>query len=84
MSKVAVIRFVAAILASWVVMWLAQRRLPGPLAQGLAFWVMFLILPITFSVEGKGNPKAAPLRRFLGATAGAALVLILNALFMGR
>ena len=83
MSKMAVARFVTAILASWLAMWAAHRRLPQPVVQGLAFWVLFLILPITFFGEGKDNPKATPLRRFLGATAGAALVFILNALFMG-
>lgn len=82
-SKVAVIRFIAAILASWAVRWLAQGRVPGPLVEGLAFWVMFLILPITFSGAGPETFRTTSFRRVLAATAGATLVLILTAILLG-
>lgn len=76
-----VLRFVAAIIGSWIVMWLGRGRLPEPLTQGLAFWVMFLILPMTFSKDAT-NKKSALASHILAATIGAAVVLVLN-IFLG-
>jgi hypothetical protein len=75
-------RFAVVIFASWVVMWLGRNRLPEPLTQGLAFWVMFLILPLTFSdKDAEKNP--ALVRNILAATAGGTVVPILNMLMGG-
>jgi hypothetical protein len=76
------IRFTIAILASWIVLWLGRSRLPEPLAQGLGFWVMFLLLPLTFSDKAT-DKKPSLARHILAATAGGAVVLVLNTLFGG-
>jgi hypothetical protein len=77
-----IIRFAVAILASWAVMWAGRNRLPEPVTQGLSFWVMFLILPLTFS-DSAANKKPSLARRALAATAGAAVVLVLYILVGG-
>ncbi len=77
-----IIRFALAILASWIVMGLIRNRLPEPLAQALAFGVMFLILPLTFSDKAAGQ-KPSLARHILAATAGGVVVLILNLLWGG-
>ncbi len=75
-------RFAVAIIASWMAMWLGRNRIPDSLTQGLAFWLMFLILPVKVSDEAEGkNPSSA--RHILAATAGGAVVLILNMLVGG-
>lgn len=83
MSGTNVARFAIAILASWLVMWIGRNRLPAPVAQGLAFWVMFLILPLTFS-DKVADKKLAFGRQVLAATAGGAVVIVLNILLGGR
>ena len=82
MSKKNIIRFAVAILASWVVMLIGRNRLPGPVTQGLSFWVMFLILPLTFS-DSAADKKPSLVRHVLAATAGAAVVLVLYILVGG-
>ncbi len=77
-----IIRFAVAIIASWMVMWLGRNRLSESLTQGLAFWVMFLILPLTFSDKAT-DKKLSLVRHILAATAGAVIVLILNLLWGG-
>jgi hypothetical protein len=77
MSGKNIARFAVAILASWAVMWLGRNRLPEPLAQGLAFWIMFLLLPLTFS-DKASEKKPSLARHVLAATAGGAVVLVLN------
>ncbi len=82
MSGKYIARFAAAILASWAVMWLARNSLPEALTQGLAFGVMFLILPLAFSEEASGREPSLA-RRILAAAVGAAVVLVLNILVGG-
>ncbi len=82
MSGKNIARFAAAILASWVVMWLGRNRLPEPFTQGLAFWVMFLLLPLTFS-DKSVEKKPSLARHILAATAGGAVVFVLNILMEG-
>ncbi len=82
MSGKNIARFAMAILASWVVMWLGRARLPEPLTQGLAFWAMFLLLPLTFSDKAT-DQKLSLARHILAATAGAAAVFLLNVLVGG-
>jgi uncharacterized membrane protein YeaQ/YmgE (transglycosylase-associated protein family) len=77
-----IIRFAVAIIASWIVMWLGRNRLSESLTQGLAFWVMFLILPLTFSDKAT-DKKLSLVRHILAATVGAVIVLILNLLWGG-
>jgi multisubunit Na+/H+ antiporter MnhB subunit len=77
-----IIRFVVAILASWVAMWLGHNRLPEPLTQGLAFGIMFLLLPLTLS-DKPTDKKPSIARHFWAAAAGGAVVFILNILFGG-
>jgi hypothetical protein len=82
MSGKNIARFAAAILASWAVMWLGRDRLPEPLTQGLAFWAMFLLLPLTFS-EKATEKKPSLARHILAATAGGGVVFLLNVLVGG-
>ncbi len=82
MSGKNIARFAVAILASWIVMWIGRNRLPEPVTQGLAFWVMFLILPLTFS-DKVADKKPSFVRHILAAAAGGAVVLVLNIL-LGR
>ncbi len=82
MSGKYIARFAAAILASWVVMWLGRDRLPEALTQGLAFGVMFLLLPLTFSEEASGRGPSL-VRRISAAAVGGAVVCVLNTLVGG-
>ncbi len=82
MSGRNIIRFAVAIIASWMVMWLGRNHLPESLTQGLAFWVMFLILPLTFSDKAT-DKKLSLARHVLAATAGGVVVLVLNLLWGG-
>ena len=75
-------RFAVAIFASLAVMWLGRDRLPESLTQGLAFWVMFIILPLTFSDKAT-DKKPSLVRHILAATAGGAVVFVLNILVGG-
>lgn len=77
-----VIRFITAILASWIVAWLGRGRLSEPLAQGLAFWVMFLILPLIFTKDAN-NKKSRWVSQILVATVGALVYVTLNTLLGG-
>ena len=82
MSGKKIVRYALAILASWAVMWFARHRLPEPLIQGLAFWVMFLLLPLSLS-DKAADKKLTWTRHVLAATAGGAIVLLLNILVGG-
>ncbi len=82
MSGKNIARFATAILASWVVMWVGRNRLSEPVTQGLAFWVMFLILPLTFS-DKVSDRRPSLVGHILAATAGGAVVLVLNLLWGG-
>jgi hypothetical protein len=82
MSVNNIVRFAAAILASWGVMWLGRNRLPDPLTQALAFGVMFLLLPLTFS-EKATDKRTSLVRHVLAAAAGGAVVFLLNLVLGG-
>ena len=82
MTATNVIRCAVAILASWGVMRLCRGRLSEPLTQSLAFWIMFLILPLNFS-KNAGVKKLPFSKRLPAATAGGVVVLVLNFLFGG-
>lgn len=77
-----IFRFAAAILASCSVMWLGRNRLPEPLTQALAFGVMFLLLPLSFSDKAV-DKKSSLAGHVLAATAGAVVVFLLNIIVGG-
>jgi peptidoglycan/LPS O-acetylase OafA/YrhL len=79
MSTRNVFRFVLAIIAGVLVLSLVGNRLPEPLVQSLGFWVMLLLLPLTFS-DRETDKKPSLARHILAATGGAVVVLVLNIL----
>ncbi|MFN2492308.1 MAG: hypothetical protein ABR501_05420 [Pyrinomonadaceae bacterium] len=82
MRGTVIIRFALAIIASWAMMMLGRNRLPEYLTQALAFWVMFLILPLT-AFDKSMDKKPSLAIHVLAATAGAMVVLLLNFVWRG-
>jgi len=65
------------LLASCTVMLLGRNRLPEPVTQGLAFWVLFLLMPTDWSGKAGGG-SAFSVRHVLAATAAAAMGFVLS------